>query len=83
MRRGWNETGMPALKVRLDAPLDGRAEDAEHIWILNGPCRIEYGARWPEDGLRFVDKGVEPAEAATAVEEMCAFIRANVRGRES
>jgi acetyl esterase/lipase len=52
--------------------------DVEHIWILNGPCRIEYGARWPEDGLRFVDKGVEPPDAVTAVEEMCAFIRANV-----
>ena len=50
--------------------------DVEHIWILNGPCRIEYGERWPEDGLRFVDKGVEPAEAVTAVEEMCRFIRA-------
>jgi acetyl esterase/lipase len=52
--------------------------DVEHIWILNGPCRIEYGARWPEDGLRFVDKGVEPPEAATAIEEMCAFIRAKM-----
>jgi acetyl esterase/lipase len=52
--------------------------DVEHIWILNGPCRIEYGARWPEDGLRFVDKGVEPPEAVTAIEEMCAFIRAKM-----
>lgn len=53
--------------------------DVEHIWILNGPCRIEYGDRWPEDGLRFVDKGVEPPEAVTAIEEMCGFIRANVQ----
>ncbi len=52
--------------------------DVEHIWILNGPCRIEYGERWPEDGLRFVDRGVEPREAVTAIEEMCAFVRAHV-----
>ena len=52
--------------------------DVEHIWILNGPCRIEYGERWPEDGLRFVDRGVEPPEAVTAIEEMCRFVRAHV-----
>ncbi len=52
--------------------------DVEHIWILNGPCRIEYGARWPEDGLRFVDRGVEPPEAKTAIDEMCEFIASHI-----
>jgi acetyl esterase/lipase len=49
--------------------------DVEHIWILNGPCRIGYkGDRMPED-VEWVDVGVEPPEAVTAVEEMCAFVR--------
>jgi acetyl esterase/lipase len=47
--------------------------DVEHIWILNGPWRIRYGER----GGEWVDGGVEPAEAVTAVDEMCAFVRAH------
>lgn len=44
----------------------------EHIWILNGPCRIRYN----EGGaVEFYDSGVEPDEAQTAVDEMCDFIR--------
>ncbi|MFN0096668.1 MAG: hypothetical protein ACKVVT_18075 [Dehalococcoidia bacterium] len=53
--------------------------DVEHIWILNGPVRIRYGARYPEDGLRFVAESEEPEAAATAVAEMCAFIQKHVR----
>ncbi|MCC7364066.1 MAG: alpha/beta hydrolase [Dehalococcoidia bacterium] len=49
--------------------------DVEHIWILNGGCRLQYGPKYPEDGAWFVDTGVEPPEAATAVEEMCDWIR--------
>lgn len=52
--------------------------DAEHIWILNGPFRIRYGGdRYPDDGIEWVDCGVEPPEAVAAVDEMCAFIRAH------
>ena len=51
--------------------------DVEHIWILNGPFRLEYGEEYPRDGVHWVDRGVEPPEAATAVDEMVAFIRAN------
>lgn len=49
--------------------------DAEHIWILNGPCRMRYGANYPNDTLEFVASASEPPEAVTAVEEMCAFVR--------
>jgi epsilon-lactone hydrolase len=49
--------------------------DAEHIWILNGPWRLRYGARYPEDGVEWYDCGAEAPEAVTAVEEMCAFVR--------
>ena len=51
--------------------------DVEHIWILNGPCRIQYGERFPEDGLRFVDLSVEPPEAVTAIDEMCDWVKAH------
>jgi acetyl esterase/lipase len=49
--------------------------DAEHIWILNGPWRLAYGERYPDDGVRWIDSGAEAPEAITAVEEMVAFIR--------
>lgn len=49
--------------------------DVEHIWILNGTHRIHY----PDDRVQWVDVGVEPAEAVTAVDEMCEFVRAHVR----
>jgi len=52
--------------------------DAEHIWILNGPFRLRYGARYPEDGVEWFDCGVEPPEAGAAIDEMCAFIRRHV-----
>ena len=53
--------------------------DAEHIWILNGPWRIRYGGdRFPEDGMEWVDSGAEAPEAGTAIDEMCAFVRAHV-----
>jgi len=51
--------------------------DVEHIWILNGTHRIRY----PEGRVEWVDVGVEPVEAITAVDEMCAFVRAHA-GRE-
>lgn len=51
--------------------------DVEHIWILNGPWRLRYGERYPEDGVSWYDCGVEPPEAVTAIEEMCAFVRAH------
>lgn len=51
--------------------------DVEHIWILNGPWRIRYGERYPEDGVEWIDSGAEAPEAVTAVEEMCAFVRAH------
>lgn len=50
--------------------------DVEHIWILNGTHRIHY----PEGRVQWVDVGVEPPEAITAVQEMCAFVRAHVKG---
>ena len=52
--------------------------DAEHIWILNGPWRLRYGARYPEDGVEWYDCGHEPPEAVTAVEEMAAFVHRHV-----
>jgi acetyl esterase/lipase len=51
--------------------------DVEHIWILNGTHRIRY----PEGRVEWVDVGVEPVEAVTAIDEMCAFVRAHA-GRE-
>jgi len=53
--------------------------DVEHIWILNGPCRIRYGPNYPNDTVEFYDTGVEPPEAAAAVEEMSAFVLAHTR----
>ena len=52
--------------------------EAEHIWILNGPWRIRYGDNYPEDGIYWVDCGAEAPEAVTAVDEMCAFVKAHV-----
>jgi acetyl esterase/lipase len=49
--------------------------EAEHIWILNGPWRLRYGPRYPEDGVEWVDSGAEAPEAIAAVDEMCRFIR--------
>ena len=46
--------------------------DVEHIWILNGPWRLRYGERYPEDGVEWFDCGAEPPEAVTAIDEMCA-----------
>lgn len=54
--------------------------NVEHIWILNGSCRIRYGANYPNDVVEFVDCDVEPPEAATAIDEMCAFIREHASG---
>jgi acetyl esterase/lipase len=45
--------------------------DVEHIWILNGTHRIQY----PNGQMRWVDTGVEPPEAQTAVDEMCDWVR--------
>ncbi|MBM4383094.1 MAG: alpha/beta hydrolase fold domain-containing protein [Deltaproteobacteria bacterium] len=53
--------------------------DAEHIWILNGPCRMHYGASYPNDTVAFVASASEPPEAISAVEEMCAFVREHAR----
>ncbi len=53
--------------------------DVEHIWILNGPCRMRYGAKYPDDEVAFVACAEEPREAITAVEEMCDFVRAHAR----
>jgi acetyl esterase/lipase len=50
----------------------------EHIWILNGPWRIRYGDRYPDDGVEWFDSGDEPPEAVTAIEEMCSFVRRHV-----
>jgi epsilon-lactone hydrolase len=49
--------------------------DVEHIWILNGPWRLRYGDRYPQDGVEWYDCGAEPVEAVTAIEEMAAFVR--------
>lgn len=45
--------------------------DVEHIWILNGTHRIQY----PNGQMRWVDVGVEPPEAQTAIDEMCDWVR--------
>lgn len=53
--------------------------DVEHIWILNGPWRMQYGGPvFPRDGVTWIDSGAEPLEAVTAVEEMCAFIQSHM-----
>jgi acetyl esterase/lipase len=49
--------------------------DVEHIWILNGTHRIHY----PNDTVEWYDCGVEPPEAVTAIDEMCEFVRTQVR----
>ncbi len=50
--------------------------DAEHIWILNGPWRIEYPQDYPQNpAIRWVDCGAEAPEAVLAMDEMVAFIR--------
>jgi acetyl esterase/lipase len=52
--------------------------DAEHIWILNGPWRIEYPENYPDDpAIRWVDSGAEAPEALSATQEMAAFVRAH------
>jgi acetyl esterase/lipase len=53
--------------------------DVEHIWILNGPWRLRYGDRYPQDGVEWYDSGAEPPEAVTAIEEICTFTRRHVR----
>jgi acetyl esterase/lipase len=53
--------------------------DVEHIWILNGPCRMRYGANYPNDTLEFVASASEPPEAIGALDEMCAFVREHAR----
>jgi acetyl esterase/lipase len=57
--------------------------DVEHIWILNGPWRLQYGERYPEDGLTWIDVGTEPSEAVTAIDEMCAFVRVHTAAPNS
>ncbi len=47
--------------------------DAEHIWILNGPWRIQYPDGYPEEPIGWVDCGAEAPEAVPAIEEMIAF----------
>ncbi len=47
--------------------------DAEHIWILNGPWRIQYPDGYPEEPIGWVDSGAEAPEAVPAIEEMIAF----------
>ena len=55
--------------------------EAEHIWILNGPWRIEYPENYPDNpAIRWIDSGAEAPEAATAVAEMVAFIRRHTGG---
>lgn len=55
--------------------------DAEHIWILNGPWRIEYPENYPDNpAISWVDSGAEAPEAVTAIEEMVAFIRLHACG---
>jgi acetyl esterase/lipase len=49
--------------------------DAEHIWILNGPWRMQYGPNYPNDTVAWVDCGAESADAVPAMDEMCAFVR--------
>ena len=49
----------------------------EHIWILNGPWRIRYPDNYPDEAVAWVDSGAEAPEAVTAIEEMCAFVRAH------
>ena len=52
--------------------------EAEHIWILNGPWRIEYPHDYPANpGIHWVDSGAEAPEAIPAMEEMVAFVRAH------
>ena len=51
--------------------------EAEHIWILNGPCRMQYGPNYPNDRVEFVASASEPPEAISALDEMCAFVRAH------
>jgi acetyl esterase/lipase len=51
--------------------------DVEHIWILNGPWRLRYGDKYPDDGVEWIDSGAEAPEAVTAIDEMCAFVRAH------
>lgn len=55
--------------------------DAEHIWILNGPWRIEYPQDYPDNpAIRWVDCGAEAPEAVPAMDEMVAFIREHTGG---
>ena len=85
------EPAQLAFDVRVDPPVAMVGEpvtvdvtiteypDVEHIWILNGPWRIRYEDGYPETGgVVWVDSGAEAPEAFTAVEEMCAFVRAHV-----
>ena len=49
--------------------------DVEHIWILNGPWRMAYADRYPEDPtIEWIDCGEEPVAAQAAIGEMAAFI---------
>ncbi len=52
--------------------------EAEHIWILNGPWRLQYAADYPAGGVSWVDSGAEAPEAVTAIDEMCAFVHTHV-----
>jgi hypothetical protein len=48
-----------------------------NIRILHGRWRIRYRERYPEDGVEWIDSGAEGPEAVTAVDKMCAFVRAH------
>ncbi len=55
--------------------------EAEHIWILNGPWRIEYPQDYPDNpAIRWVDSGAEAPEAVPAMDEMVVFIRRHTGG---
>ena len=50
--------------------------DAEHIWILNGPWRIDYPDDYPTNpSIIWIDSGAEAPEAIPAMEEMVDFAR--------
>jgi acetyl esterase/lipase len=68
-----------ARAAGVDATLT-EYRDVDHIWILNGACHLAYGEDYPQDptAVGWVERGAEPPEAATAIDEMCAFIRRHV-----
>lgn len=53
--------------------------NCDHIWILNGPCKIRYADDYPVGPCEFYVAGDEPKEAEEAIDEMVAWIRENDR----